>query len=80
MHPVSPLNFRKKAQKHVLYVRDFVRWCGGGGGGGGFFLACEDLGKIVSRLRFFFFFEVEISLHILIPLFTPGLVYSGSAS
>ena len=36
------------------------------GGGGAFFLACS--------------FEVEISLRTLIPLFTPELVHSGSAS
>ena len=29
---------------------------------------------------FFFFFKVEMSLRTLIPLFTPGLVHSGSAS
>ena len=29
---------------------------------------------------FFFFFEVQISLHTLIPLFMPGSVHSGSAS
>ena len=31
-------------------------------------------------LFFFFFFKVEISFRTVIPLFTPGLVHSGSAS
>ena len=54
----------------------------GGAGGGGFFLACEDYGRmfINSFPTYTFFFKVEISLHALIPLFTPGLVHSGSVS
>ena len=40
--------------------------------GGGFFLACEDfwenVRQFMPRLRFFFFFKVEISSRKLIPL------------
>ena len=52
------------------------------GGGVGFFLACEDFGRMFDfpACTFFFFFEVEISSHTLIPLFMPGSVHSGSAS
>ena len=58
---------------------------GGGGGGGSHFLTCEDLGRMFDKLflacaLFYFIFLVEISLRTLIPLFTPGLVHSGSAS
>ena len=59
------------------------------GGGGGFFLVCEDY-RIVGEcwtihsppplFLVCFWFRVEISLRALIPLFTPGLVHSGSAS
>ena len=48
--------------------------------GGGFFHASEDLGEcsIVHSLSApFFFFEMEISLRTLIPLFMPGSVHSG---
>ena len=54
-----------------------------GGGGGGFFLACEDYGRMFDKsfpACGWFVFLVEISLRTLIPLFTPGLVHSGSAS
>ena len=37
-------------------------------------------GLITLSPLFFFFFEVEMSLHTPIPLFRPGLVHSGSAS
>ena len=41
----------------------------------------HSLPALVFLLFFFFlFFEVEISLHMLIPLFLPGSVHSGSAS
>ena len=55
---------------------------GGGFGGGGFFLACEDLGRIVRQIHSLhaLFFKVEISSRTLIPLFRPGSVNSGSAS
>ena len=43
------------------------------GGGGGFFIACEDFARIFDNsfpaCAFFFFFLVEISSRILIPLF-----------
>ena len=52
--------------------------------GDGFFLACEDFGRLFEIQSppafFFFFFEVEISLRTLIPLFMPGSVHSGSVS
>ena len=51
---------------------------------GGFFLVLRgflrEWSNIHSRLRFFFFFEVEISSRTLIPLFVPGSVHSGSAN
>ena len=54
------------------------------GGGGGFFLTCEDFGRIFDNsfpaCTFFFFFKVEISSCVLIPLFRPGSVHSGLAS
>ena len=42
----------------------------------------ENVPPFIPRLRvfFLFFFKVEISWRTLIPLFTPGLVHSGSAS
>ena len=41
----------------------------------------ENVWAFIPCLRFFFFFfEVEISLRTLIPLFMPGSVHSGSAS
>ena len=47
-------------------------------------LAYEDFGEDffykLIRVCTFFFFEVEISSHTLIPLFRPGLLHSGSAS
>ena len=53
-------------------------------GGGGFFLAMRILGEGMEILYlpafFFFFFEVEMSLCTLIPLFMPLSVHSGSAS
>ena len=53
-------------------------------GGGGFFLTYEDLGRMFDRsfpncpVSLFLFFEVEISLGTVIPLFMPGSVHSGS--
>ena len=56
---------------------------------GGFFLACEDFGRIFDHSFPACAFVVvvvvvvvlmEISSHTLIPLFTPGSGYSGSAS
>ena len=48
------------------------------------FLACEALQRMLTNflavLFLSFFFEVEISLHTLIPLFMPGSVHSGSES
>ena len=52
-------------------------------GGGGFFHACENFGRMLDfsfPTCAFFFFLVEISSHKLIPLFSPGSVYRGSAS
>ena len=54
-------------------------------GGGVFFLACEDFGRMFDNsfptcVFFCFVFKVEISSHILIPLFRPGSVHSCSAS
>ena len=53
-------------------------------GAGGFLLACEDLGESffspVPRLRFFFFFQVEIRPRALIPFVMPKSVHSGSAT
>ena len=40
----------------------------------------ENTRPFTPRLRFFFFFKVEIRSRTLIPLFMPGSVYSGSAS
>ena len=50
--------------------------------GAGFFLTCKDLGRMFDRSvpTCIFFFKAEISLSTLIPLFTPELVHSGSAS
>ena len=45
---------------------------------GGFFLTCEGLGLFF--FSFLFFFEVEINLRVLTPLFRPESVHSGSAS
>ena len=62
------------------------------GDGGGVFLKCEDFGRmfdssfpacaVFSFSRSFFFFGggVEISSRILIPVFRPGSVHSGSTS
>ena len=49
---------------------------------GAFFLMCKDLGRLFNNsfpaCAFLFFFEIR--LHMLIPLFRPGSVYSGSCS
>ena len=49
--------------------------------GSGFFLACDDLGRMLDQSfpACDFFFKV-ITLHTLIPLFRSGSVHSGSAS
>ena len=56
---------------------------GGGGGGSGFFFAYEDffenVRSFIPRMRFFFFFEVEISSRTLFPLLMSGSAHSGSA-
>ena len=56
----------------------------GGGGCGGFFLACEDFGRMFDNSSptppLALFLKVEISSRILIPLFRPGSVHSGSAN
>ena len=39
----------------------------------------ENVLPFIPHLHFFFFFEVEISLRTLFPLFMPGSVNSGSA-
>ena len=39
----------------------------------------KNVRQFIPRLRFFFF-EVEVSLRKLIPIFRPGSVHSGSAS
>ena len=50
-------------------------------GGGGFFLACKDFWRMFDNsFPACIFFKVEISWHILIPLFRPGSVHNGSAS
>ena len=53
-------------------------------GGGGFFLARENFGRMFNdpfpACAFFFFFEVQIRLRTLIPLFRPGSAHSGPAS
>ena len=53
-------------------------------GGGGSFLACKDFGRMFDNsipvCAFFFFFKVEISSRMLISLFRPESVHSGSAS
>ena len=46
-----------------------------------FFLACKDFGRMIDHLLSacafsLFFFEVEINLRTLIPLFLPGSVHS----
>ena len=40
----------------------------------------ENVRPFIPRLRFFFFFEVEMSSSTQIPLFMPGSVHSGSAN
>ena len=61
-------------------------WRQNHGGDGGFFLACEDFECLTIHspsalsLIFSFFFEMEISLCTLIPLFMLGSVQNGSAS
>ena len=56
-----------------------------GGGVGLIMLVFSSLARILgecliihSLLALFFFFKVDISLHTLSPLFTPGLVHSSS--
>ena len=61
----------------------FLWWCDGGGGG--FLLTCENFVGMFNHLFptcafFFFFFEVEISLHTLIWLYRPESAHSGSES
>ena len=66
----------------TFFVREMRWWQTESGGG--FILARNDFWEIVQALiphqHIFFSFEMEISLHTLIPLFIPGSVHSGSAS
>ena len=64
MHLVKRAPFCLFRKETVIHTHTHTQWCCIG-----FFLACEDFGKMF-----------DISLHELIPLFTPGLVHSGSVN
>ena len=74
LHPHPPkshfLTFYTDTARAALLVVAFARVRG----------LWENVRQFIPRLRFFFFFLVEISSCALIPLFRPGSVYTGSAS